>query len=167
MPLIGFDARVTWSDFMVRDSRPLGIIENASIDTIVNPPQYQASRAGRSSFRLNDVIIEIQVDRTRSWVIAGCQTDSLLVHEQGHYDITAIATRELYNRVMNITAESLASLRRQVSVIGSEVQMLIQRSDESYDLNTNHGNVPSVQSRWTSMLQRIKANPVGTLRELN
>jgi hypothetical protein len=35
------------------------------------------------------------VDRANSWVVEGYQSDSLLRHEQGHYDIMALDAREL------------------------------------------------------------------------
>jgi predicted secreted Zn-dependent protease len=106
------------------------------------------------------------VDRANSWVVEGYQGDSLLRHEQGHYDIMALGARELYNRVLELTASRCPEINTQDRQLQQQIQAQVDAANIRYDTRTNHGNTASVQQNWEPRIHAIKQNPTGIIMDL-
>ena len=117
MAISGFNHNVRWNEFRNRRSRPSGVDEDAQIKTRTVAGQFRTRQRSGEDCRVTSVDIGLSVDRSRTWVIAGRQNADLLNHEQGHYDIVALGTRELYNRVLNLTDPECSNLSERIQEI--------------------------------------------------
>src|SRR4051794_21539259 len=104
MPLNNFTYSVTWMDFTAQPSRPTGAQEDAYIKVRYNYT-YQTGRNG-NAITISSADVNITVVVSDSWVVSNQMTNDLLSHEQGHYDITALGARELYNALLQLSAPS-------------------------------------------------------------
>ena len=166
MALTGFNHNVRWTEFRPRNTRPAGVDEDAQIRTSTVAGGFRSRQPSGEDCRVTSVDIGLSVDRSRTWVVAGRQSDDLLRHEQGHYDITALGTRELYNRVLEITAPNCSDINGIVQQLQAEIQARIDATDDRYDTRTAHGTVASVQQTWDARIRAAKQNADGTLADL-
>lgn len=166
MSLTGFDHRVRWDEFTSRSSRPTGIDEDAQIKTRTVSGGFQSHQPRGEECRIISASIGLSVDPGLTWVVEGHQSDDLLNHEQGHYDITALGTRELYNRVLQITAPRCPDINGLVLQLQTQIQIQIDAADDRYDLRTDHGINATIQQNWDTQIRAAKQNPNGTLANL-
>jgi predicted secreted Zn-dependent protease len=166
MGLTGFDHSVRWDEFTTRTSRPEGVDEDAQIRTRTVSGGFRSHQPHGEECRVVSVDIGLSVDRTQTWVIDGRQSDALLKHEQGHYDIVALGTRELYNRVLQLTAPRCSDINTRVQQLQREIQAAIDAADDRYDSRTDHGNNAVVQQTWDTRLRAAKQSATGTLADL-
>jgi hypothetical protein len=164
MALNGFDTRVTWLDFRNRSTRPPGVREDAEIEAASSMSYRTIEENGVWSVASADA--GVSPDRNQSWVLSSAKTDALLAHEQGHFDITALGAREVYNRILGVTGSSAADLRRTINSIKVSVQANIDQTNEQYDIQTDHGNNTASQQRWEARIRTAKDDPDGTLNSL-
>ncbi len=92
-----------------------------------------------------------------SWVSQKPQSyqDSLLVHEQGHYDITALLSRDYYNALLAQRGKTFAS----VSDAQTALQTVLQNADavsqptsDRYDADTVKGTDAAQQAKWSGYI---------------
>jgi lectin-like protein/uncharacterized protein DUF922 len=94
-------------------------------------------------------------DPSKSWVLPGSQTDALLVHEQGHFDLEETAVRDFRAAVNRAAAHESgdrlqATLNRLVERFKAQSDNLHAR----YDRETNYGLDPDKQAKWTDRIER-------------
>ena len=92
MALNNFDYLIGWPEFTSVPARPAGVQEDAEIK-VNSAVSYRTRRRG-SAVSIVDATVNIVTVTAESWVVSDKKTDPLLKHEQGHYDITALGTRE-------------------------------------------------------------------------
>ena len=111
----------------------------------------------------------------------------LLSHEQGHYDIYAIAARTLQTRLESLSGDRSQSFNKTSdaivrSIIGKATRRtgrhkgiivqegLVQEIDHAYDegivTGTNHGQAKTNQSVWKHNIDNAHLSPEGTLGDL-
>lgn len=166
MALTGFDHNVRWNEFRERSTRPAGVDEDAQIKTRTVAGGFRTHQRSGEDCRVTSVDIGLSVDRSQTWVIEGRQSTDLLKHEQAHYDITALGTRELYNRVLAITAPECSDINDLVQELQDQIQAQIDAADDRYDTRTAHGTNIAVQQNWDAKIRAAKQNPDGTLADL-
>jgi len=166
MTMTGFDHRVRWDEFTSRDTRPAGIHEDAQIRTRTVSGGFQSHQPRGENCRVTNVSIGLSVERSQTWVIDGRQSDALLRHEQGHYDIVALGTREMHDRVLAITAPRCADINGIAQRIQREIQAAIDAFDARYDTRTAHGTDAAVQQTWDTRIRTAKQSASGTLADL-
>jgi hypothetical protein len=114
------------------------------------------------------VTATIDIDRNASWVVPGQQTDNLLRHEQGHYDITALAVRDFVNRASAADPESAwddlfgPGPLHNTGRCGA-MQVLY---DSAMGIGTNGSRNAANQTLWTMKLKNLKSRPDGGFAEL-
>ncbi len=112
-----------------------------------------------------------EFDPNRSWAIAGEESDRLLEHEQGHFDIAAIYAARLTARLaaelksqtagMCVVAQDQSSaeadLKRRMDELQQAVSQAVGQEFEDtqtqYDADTNHGLNPSGQKQWSDRIR--------------
>jgi len=164
MPLNNFDHLVDWPEFATVFSRPAGVNEDAEIK-VTAAVGYRTRRRG-SAVSIVDATVNIVAVTAESWVVSSKKTDPLLKHEQGHYDITALGTRELYNELLTLTADSTHALGVKIAALKLRYQQKIDTCNTSYDTHTNHGLITSVQDTWNQKIAAVKLNPAGIINDL-
>lgn len=103
-----------------------------------------------------DVTVMAYFDRTGSWMKANGKNTTILMHEQRHFDITAIKACELRQRIEQTTftpnsyQEQLKELLNTVQQEGTEMQ-------NEYDRETEHGTIIDQQEKWNKKIINILA----------
>ncbi len=166
MALSGFNHSVQWNEFRTVNQRPAGVQEDAQIKTRTVAFTFRTHQPRGQNCRVTSATVSIAVDRSRTWVVRGRQSADLLQHEQGHYDITALATRDLYNQVLGLTAARCADINTQAGRLQQQIQTQVTQIDRRYDTQTSHGTTPASQRTWNTRIQSAKQNPNGTLANL-
>lgn len=163
MSMTGFDHAVAWREFRTLASRPSGD-EDAFIRAHKRVT-YAYSGSG-DSYSMTGVRGSIRVSRSESWVVRGHQTPHLLRHEQGHFDITAIALREEHDRTSTLTGSSAGDLSSQYQAIRAEINTKLAAVNKRYDTQTGHSTDEGAQRRWLAAIASTKRDAHGTLDDL-
>jgi hypothetical protein len=163
MSMTGFVHEVAWGEFekLAPADRQA---ESAYIKVKFLVP-FRWRRSGRE-FRVASVEATCFVVRTESWVVQDRQTDELLVHEQGHYDITTLGMREAANLAMEATARSERQIKRRVKAIIDAVDAKVDAANARYDIRTEHSRDPADQRLWLGSIRRAKEDENGTVDDL-
>ncbi|WP_315814315.1 hypothetical protein [Paraflavitalea speifideaquila] len=97
-------------------------------------------------------------DRSRSWFLEKYQTNpTILKHEQGHFDISALKACELVDtlRQQQLTKEHY---QEKLEHIQAQKQRELNNMQTLYDNETRHGtNVPT-QQKWDKLLKEMLAS---------
>lgn len=164
MPVNNFDHLIEWVEFTTATLRPSGKNEDAEIK--VNSTVGYRTRKRGNEVSIVDATVNIITVTEDSWVVSDKKTDLLRKHEQGHYDITALATRELYNKLLLLTANSPNALDVKINTLKGQYQHKIDACNLLYDTQTNHFLNTSVQDIWDQKIASAKVNPAGTINDL-
>jgi predicted secreted Zn-dependent protease len=164
MALNNFDYLIGWPEFASVPSRPASVEEDAEIK-VSSAVGYRTRRRG-NAVSIVDATVNIVIVTAESWVVSNKKTDALLKHEQGHYDITALGTRELYNELLTLTADSPHALDVKIAALKERYQQKIDTCNTRYDTQTNHFLNTAVQDTWNRQIATAKANPAGVINDL-
>ena len=115
---------------------------------------------------ISSVDVYINIYKEESWVLENKQVDSLLAHEQGHYDVVAIQGREFYKKLLSLKAKSVDELRIKASSLQEASRIAIENTQIRYDSQTGHSQISDVQQSWIKKIDTAKKNPNGTLDDL-
>jgi hypothetical protein len=136
--------RLSWSDFQ----GPVTTVQQESA----------AATCCSIGFRTNtssDGRTEVEVYNTfyvnKSWVKEDARIQSILDHEQGHFDLCEIYTRKLKQRIAAIDMNA-DGVKQQLMHIYSEVSSEYEARQQAYELETTHGTVMAEQKRWQQMI---------------
>jgi len=151
--LTGWPRQISWNQFQEVGSRPAGEKEDAQIDT----QTAQSDRVGvareQGRFRLGDFEVKLKVIRSNSWVVTSQKSDTLLAHEQGHFDITGLVARDLVKALGALRVDTTDELQRKVSRLYEAYQSWGQGFSDQYDEETDHGRKVKPQSDWESRIR--------------
>ena len=172
MALSGFKYTVSWStDFDRVDSRKdpkLDAYTSAPFTTGKPLKEYKSSDDGLYRFQTDSIDIQIKMDKNKSWVYKDAESESLLKHEQLHYNISALAGRDLERGLKNLSADSAANLYDKAKKLLASLQALVKQINSEYDDNklsgSNHGNDSGNQSKWEMHINKLMNDPSGELK---
>ena len=165
MALSGFNHNVGWHEFREVRQRPRGAREDARIRAEY-PYTYRVQRQRDGGCRVASVRMRLGVVRSRSWAVRGRKTAALLRHEQGHYNITALGARELYNQLTALTVARCRNLRGAARRLERQIQARVDRANRRYDTQTAHGTNATVQQTWETSIRAAKQRANGTIANL-
>jgi hypothetical protein len=164
MPPTNLKYAVSWNDFNRVPSRPANEHEDAKIK-IQFPYGYDTLRE-KNSAKVTAVNMTISPANNECWVVDTEATDELLKHEQGHYDITAIGARELYDKISGLSAPNEDKLKDKIKDEEKKVRAKIAEVNKRYDSQTDHHNKKDVQDSWDKQIATELQKPDGKLRNL-
>jgi hypothetical protein len=154
---------LTWKDFVHKNvpQPPPGQSAEAA-QTVANATisGLALAKAG-SGFQIKDsVVVTIQLNSAQTWVanwiLTRSQdvTDALLAHEQGHYDLTALAGRDLYNAVTALLSNTYPNAAAaQADLNAAKAKIITQPVSDRYDADTQHGADAAQQAKWNQNIQ--------------
>lgn len=87
----------------------------------------------------------------KSWVRDDARMPSILVHEQGHFDLCELYTRKLRER-MNSADLHAADVRTLLMDIYAAVSREYEAAQQSYEQETIHGTNLPEQERWCAYI---------------
>lgn len=136
--------RLSWSDFQ----GPVTAAERESA----------AATCCSIGFRTNmlaDGRTEVEVYNTfyanKSWVKEDARIQSILDHEQGHFDLCEVYTRKLKQRIAMVDMNT-TGVKQELMRIYSEVSSEYEARQQAYELETTHGTIIAEQKRWQQMI---------------
>ena len=175
MALSGFKYTISWTtDFDRVDKRKdpkLDAFTVARFTTGKNLMADVKSGDGLYRFQTDSIDIQIKMDNKKSWVFKDAESDSLLKHEQLHYNISALAGRDLERGLKKLSAASAKDLYDQAKSLLSSLQTLVNQINVEYDDNklsgSNHGNDTGNQTKWEMHINKLMNDPNGELKGIN
>jgi predicted secreted Zn-dependent protease len=181
MAVAGLIRQLRWDDY-----RKVATSEDGKHDAVTGIDiRHQCRFLGQAGgrWRTTQVSVSVEFNATKSWVVEGKTTDELLKHEQTHYDIAAIAARQLEERLKGLTGN--ASKRPEVAIaeivrqtVGEQdangniiyrgvLQEVQDRYDEDLTCGSKHGAERNQQVRWEHRVNRTFTDAAGLLGGLN
>lgn len=174
MAVQGMKYSLNWvTDFNEVDDAPAGF-SNRSARTkasVTLDPKMIAMRDSKDTdyyFKPSTVIVIVKAVKPESWVIKEKESDKLLKHEQLHYNISAIAGRELERKALALRDATGPGLIQKKVDLGKEIQDLIDKVNKDYDegmQGTDHGAKDAEQAKWemhiTSLMSKDDAELKG------
>lgn len=161
MAINGFVRGLTWDDFQ----GPEGEGDEAAFTKARFDVNWSSASAG-GGLGLTNVIVAVTMVRSESWVREGAQTASLLEHEQGHYDITALGARDLDRTLAGVTASNMANLRAAVNQAITRHQAEINAVNHQFDEHTAHGSQAQREQEWIGRIRSAMADSAGVLNDV-
>ena len=156
MALSGFNHSVQWREFRSINQRPAGGAEDAEIIIRTLRFTFRTHQPRGQNCRVTGAVVSVRSQKNAD----------LLRHEQGHYNITALGTRDLYNQVLGLTAARCPDINRQAHRLRQQVQAQIDQTNRRYDTRTSHGSNATAQRAWDSSIRSAMLNANGTLANL-
>ncbi|GAA4453511.1 hypothetical protein GCM10023189_18680 [Nibrella saemangeumensis] len=140
---------LTWNDFR---AKPSGISRYAA--AVFPSFGYEGGSETVNGVLNVKLILKVYVLKSSSWVKEVARNDYALNHEQRHFDIVKIVAERFKQRVPadSLTIDDYNSI---IQYQYLEAFREMNRLQEQYDGETNHGINQSVQERWN---QRIDAD---------
>jgi hypothetical protein len=98
-----------------------------------------------------EIIVYNTFYTNKSWVRSDAKIASILVHEQGHFDLCEIYTRKLRAMMGNFdfhTADAKGSLMAMFSKVNDEYEL----RQQAYEAETIHGTDEQQQKKWLHII---------------
>lgn len=89
----------------------------------------------------------------RSWVRPDARIQSILDHEQGHFDLCEVYTRKLKGRMKNFDI-GMPGVKQELMNIYAQVSKEYEARQQCYEEETVHGTNIAAQRRWQDMIAR-------------
>ena len=158
--------KLEWKDYSVRQEAPPKagqIAVAARTDTKHSLTFGPEVIPGTKKVRLADTVVSrIFLEPTgtfqKSWITSAMsQTDrdELLAHEQGHYDIHALLTRDFFLRVMKLKSKEYSNPAGLVADVTSAQRATVDKSgtvQARYDTATSTGGNKAEQAKWKRII---------------
>jgi len=96
------------------------------------------------------ITIETLFNRSASWVKN--RTHSLLIHEQGHFDITEIYARKLRREVLSRSFNS-KTFEDEIFQLHKKFCMQMDAYQDRYDAETNYSRNSEMQLKWNESIK--------------
>lgn len=87
----------------------------------------------------------------RSWVKDDARIESILAHEQGHFDLCELYTRKLRSSLNTIDLNS-PDVKQELMKIYAAVSDEYEARQQAYEQETAHGTVIPEQKKWQNMI---------------
>lgn len=133
--------QLAWTDF-------LGPVKTSDFAAESNCMFYYKARPEIQSGTLTLYInFDACFIKRSSWVKEGGERDSLLLHEQYHFNICEMYGRRFRKQLMQTTLSPM-KIEQQVKALFDEVWAAYVQAQNEYDEQTQHGLVNTEQNRW-------------------
>lgn len=134
------DYRLTWDDFLCEPKRNTDAVASTSTALGI---AYQI-KSGKLTYQ-----ITCKFSKHKSWGLV--KTPYILAHEQGHFDITEIFARKLY-QALNDYQLNRPTFQADINTIYETVIKAKEAFQAAYDRETDHSRNKPKQTEW---LERI------------
>jgi hypothetical protein len=161
--LTGWPRQISWNEFEPVASAPAGAKEAAQIDArAIQPTRVSVTKEGGQR-KLSGYVVRVKVFKENSWVVTSQKSARLLVHEQGHYDITGLGARDMVADLNAARGSSAKDLEDKVKAIIAAADALMDELTDIYDGpvadgGTAGGTDANAQKSWTDHLDDCRVN---------
>jgi hypothetical protein len=161
--VVGSPPRITWNMF-----RTVTSIAGTTEEAQINPEMAGLSairpeRTPGGKFRLPGLALRVTLNRSNTMVLkTAAQTNELLAHEQGHFDLMVVSTRALARELEALEADTVEDLGALVQEARERHAERVQAIDEAYDRETDHSRDRGGQRKWDTAIVAAKSDPATT-----
>ena len=173
--LVNLRRTLSWSDFgqpRPGADPPPGVVTTAAqtrathshsmnVEMVpgTRPPAYRPSDSVTVTVMLQSGQMFVN-----AWVFRQSSSfqDTILHHEQGHYDLVALFCRDMFIELMDLKTQTFARGNAPVQAaqqILTRYDRLIASVHTLYDHDAQHGRVPAQQTRWDGFIQSAFTQP--------
>jgi hypothetical protein len=170
MSLTNFNKILSWYDFNRVSAIPAQSKHADAVISVtwdINAPEFM--RNGNAivvgDYTVNVFLISHNCSVLSS-IVGGTQSDELLKHEQGHFDIMALGAREFHEKVVKLKGTDSDDLNKKIDNLKLSIGARADLADARYDSVTNHSINKAVQLIWNQKIETAKKNPKGTVDDL-
>lgn len=169
MALLGWPKTIAWTDFGTPvssvPSSYQGSHTDCRIEVDINYSWGGSVATPSGDHKLKDVKVEVKIDSSSTWVLAGVPTGknqaAILKHEQGHFNIAGIAARDVEKALSNLRNADSAVLVADAALVADAIIADGDAKEEKYDDTaanggTDHGNDAQQQATWNSKIAAAK-----------
>ena len=168
--LIGLVKKLTWNDFTPKQATPPApgqFVDAALCSVAVRLSGVALSGDTGDLYLADTLIVTISLSPQcfkNSWVSSrpAPEQQTLLAHEQGHYDLGALIGRDYFLQVMQLKGNSYAdslALQADLDPIAQATIARIQEVQDDYDTATSNGSDPAAQSKWFDYIKKAFTQP--------
>src|SRR4051812_29470507 len=127
------DVKIEWSDFKgkVDKNSPFAAMSAVGIHYKYN--SWGNGKVYKITFEIYSIF-----DKNRSWSKTGLRSPGMLKHEQLHFDIGALVSREFKKEAANRNYSK--NYKNEIADIYNRYSKTLQKFQQKYDMQTNHGN---------------------------
>ena len=175
MSMTGFAYQLTWNDFGGRVPASADASTAAFVSTTfrATAPWTFTGNAGSRVYTLTSVSCSVALNRSRMWARPGAsvRTASMLAHERGHYEISALLTRQVDQQLTALIGQTFsdqASIDQAITDARDPLFSIINdlqsqpSGDGTYDTSTNHG-LNANQGAWNRAFAACRGAARGDL----
>ena len=134
---------LTWKDFKGKVNKRSSYYASTS-----SGYQYNAAFVG-DSLR---IVLPCMFYPEKSWVKKGKETEALLKHEQGHFDLTEIYTRKM-RREISSKKYAVKKVNKGIVKIIKKYSQQLNTAQKKYDSQTNHSVIEAEQQKWNKKIE--------------
>lgn len=180
LPIIVWDKdrKLTWADFTgpVPTDAPqdrhaeshVGVHSTWKISTKCEDVGKSGKK--KCTATIDAVDAQAEFDPNKSWVKEGKQTDSLLKHEQGHFDIAEHFARKKKKQMENFLGQSESAvaddeqtakdqatekLEKKLMEVCDAIDKEEDAMQDAYDTQTKHGTDADQQKKWDEKIIKL------------
>jgi len=106
---------------------------------------------GEKAF-LNGFEMTVEFDGKNSWVKKGKETDELLKHEQGHFDVGVLYMQEVLQSMATANFTK-AGYKDEFQTIIKDIHDKYVAMGDKYDKDTNHSIKKDEQAKWNAFFE--------------
>lgn len=140
------DYKLKWSDFR-GSSKPGSFMAQSYCQY-----GYRIEPSVENGILYLDINMNAFLDRNSSWVRKEGRNDTLLAHEQLHFDICELNVRMLKNRI-RMTDLDIMEFESQIKSAFEKTYSEYQEQQNRYDDETEHGVIYDSQFKWQNSIE--------------
>lgn len=171
MAVLGIPKTLTWADF----GTPVGTVPSSYTGTHTDchiEIDISYTHGGTTKdpasgdFMLRSVNVTVKVDKLNTWVLTGVPKSktqaAILKHEQGHFNIAALAAKDLLAALKALRNSDAGDLITDADTALSDALSSGQTEEDTYDDDpvnggTDHGNDAAQQAKWNGLIAKAKS----------
>lgn len=138
-----YERRLAWDDFLCAPQNQGDAVASTSTSLGI---AYQLKN---NKLTYN---ITCHFSRHKSW--GSLKTDYILAHEQGHFDITELHARKLYEALYNYEYNP-SSFKKDIADIYNRIVKEKEDMQEAYDGETDHSRKRRLQYEWLDKIDTM------------
>jgi len=180
VPIIVWDKnrKLTWDDFVgqVPATPPANLVAESHVGvhstwkTSDKCEDVGESGKKKCTATITEVSAQAEFDPNQSWVKPDSKTDSLLNHEQGHFDISEIFARKKLEQMKKFVGQSESAvadtdekatedaegkIEKKLMEICDAIDKEEDAMQKAYDTQTKHGTDADQQKKWDEKIKKM------------
>jgi hypothetical protein len=142
--IIWSESKLTWQNFhgKMRKNEPFDAVTVSAISSQFSGSNNQLTFDVKAVFLPND-----------SKKKPKKQSNELLEHEQGHFDITEIFARKLRQTLQNKKFKKYDLIQKEVNKAYNKNNLAWEKMQNQYDKDTDHSKNQTEQKEWNTKIQ--------------